>query len=125
MVAAHGDDAGVGYFVEGGGVESWGCDVFVQEHAVALFHLLECMSVVVWRHRHIATVDDLGPVLVPVESVVDIVCPPGLLLRASGADAARAVTRTGLDARGGVEGEADDGYVDLAVVLHVEASFPW
>ena len=46
MVAAEGDDAGVGEFVEGRGH-----DGFVEEHSVALFHLLEGVYVKLFVSR--------------------------------------------------------------------------
>ena len=88
--------------------------------------MLRCAltSVVIRRHGLVPTVDDLRPVLVPVQPVRHIVRAAGLLFGAAGADAAGAVARAGLDADGGVEGEADDGDVEGGAVGEVETPLP-
>jgi hypothetical protein len=61
----------------------------------------------------------------PIKLIVDIICPAGLFFRASRSDPSWSVSCSGLDADGGVKGEANHGDVKGIIVLEVEASFPW
>jgi hypothetical protein len=61
----------------------------------------------------------------PIKLIVDVVCSAGLFFRASRSDPSWSVSCSGLDADGGVKGEANHGDVKGTVVVEVEASLPW